>query len=267
VSRSPSTPQSRRERRAAARLERQDHPRARRRSAATPAWRSPVVLVTAAALVAGAVLIFLALPKPTEPDRELIVPPIAYSADLIRSDVIGSATAPVVIELYSDFQCPACKLFVTTQLHRLIDEFVTPGTVRIEAKDVAFLGTGQPDESLELAAGAACATEQGRYWQYHDLVFWNQGRENRGDHSPAFIGRVADAARLDRARWDACFARGDIRGPITSRTQAAMAHAVRSTPTLLVNGQPVVGVPNYDQLAALIRSAAGPSTSPAPTAP
>jgi len=225
------------------------------------------VLVTAAALVVGAVLIFFALPRSTEPDRELIVAPAAYPTDLIEGDVIGSVSAPVVIQLYSDFQCPACKLFVTTQLHRLVDEFVTPGTVRIEAMDVAFLGRGQPDESLELAAGAACATEQDRYWQYHDLVFWNQGRENRGDHSPAFIGRVADAAGLDRAAWDTCFARNDVRGPIASRTRAAMANGVNSTPTLMVNGQPVVGVPSYEQLAALIRSLSGGSPAPEATAP
>jgi protein-disulfide isomerase len=169
----------------------------------------------------------------------------------------------VVLQLYADFQCPACKLFVTTQLHRLVDEFVTPGTVRIEAQDIAFLGRGLPDESLELAAGAACATEQDRYWQYHDLVFWNQGRENRGDHSSEFIGRVADAVGLDRAAWDACLARGDVRGQITSRTQAAIGVGVNSTPTLLVNGQPIVGVPKYEQLAAMIRSLATAAPSAA----
>jgi protein-disulfide isomerase len=267
VARSQPTPLSRRERRAAARLERPVHSRGHRRSTTNPAWRSPVVLVSAAALIVGVVLIFLALPRSSEPDRELIVPPIAYPTDLIRADVIGSVSAPVVIQLYSDFQCPACKLFVTTQLHRLVDEFVTPGTVRVEAMDVAFLGRGQPDESLELAAGAACATEQGRYWQYHDLVFWNQGRENRGDHSPAFIGRVADAAGLDRAQWDACVARDDVRAGIASRTRAAAGKGINSTPTLIVNGQPVVGVPSYDQLAALIRSLAGGAPTPEATAP
>jgi protein-disulfide isomerase len=225
------------------------------------------VLVTAAAIVIGVGLIVLALPKPTEPDRELILPPVAYPTGQVRADVIGSATAPVLIELYSDFQCPACKLFVTTELHRLVDEFVTPGMARIEARDIAFLGRGQPDESLELAAGAACATEQGRYWQFHDLVFWNQGRENRGDHGPEFIGRVADAAGLDRAAWDTCVARDGVRGAITSRTKAAMGKGVSSTPTLIVNGQPVVGVPGYEQLSALIRSLAGGSASPAPAQP
>jgi protein-disulfide isomerase len=215
-----------------------------------------MALVSAAALTVGAVLIFLALPKATPRGDELIGSPVAYPAGLIRSDVIGSATAPVVIELYADFQCPACKLFVTGQIHRLVDEFVVPGTVRIEAKDIAFLGRGNPDESLELAAGAACATEQDRYWQYHDLVFWNQGRENKGDHDAAFITQVADSAGVDLTTWEACFARSDVRPPISSRTQAAIAAGVQSTPTLIVNGQAVVGVPDYDQLAGLIRSLA-----------
>jgi len=222
-----------------------------------------MALVSAAAVVIGAVLIFLALPKLADRGGDLIFPPGDYPATLVRSDVVGSATAPVVIELYADFQCPACKVFVTDQLHRLVDEFVVPGTVRIEAKDIAFLGRGTPDESLELAAGAACATEQDRYWQYHDLVFWNQGRENKGDHSADFIGRVATAAGIDRAAWDACLARSDIRATITSRTSTAIAQGVNRTPTLLVNGQSIVGVPKYDELATMIRTMAASAPSAA----
>jgi protein-disulfide isomerase len=263
VSRQKPLPQSRRERREAARLDRPARQRHHKR-AATPAWRSPVVLVTGAALVLGAVLIIIALPKPTDPGRELQAPPYAYPAAQIRDDVLGSATAPVVIELYEDFQCPACKLFVTTELHRLVDDFVVPGTVRIEARDLAFLGRGNPDESMELAAGAACATEQGRYWAFHDVVFWNQGRENRGDHDATFIGNAADMAGLDRAAWDACVARTDVRGPITSRTRAAIAQGIQSTPTLVINGQKVVGVPDYDQLSAMIRGLASQAPSQNP---
>lgn len=264
MSRATPKPVSRRERRAAARLDRPARPRASRRSAARPVWQSPVAIVTAAALVLGALLIFLALPKAASRTGDLITPPADFPAALVHGDVLGSATAPVVIQLYSDFQCPACRLFVTGELHRLVDEFVVPGTVRIEAQDIAFLGRGTPDESMELAAGAACATEQDRYWQYHDLVFWNQGRENQGDHDAAFIGRVADAAGLDRALFDACLARGDVRGPIKARTQAALSQGISSTPTLIVNGERRVGVPNYDQLAAMIRSMASQAPSQSP---
>jgi protein-disulfide isomerase len=259
-------PMTRRERRAQARLERPASPRHRSaRRAARPAWQSPVVLVTFAALAIGVALIAFARPAAPAAAGELVTPPASYPTALVAGDVVGAATAPVVIQLYSDFQCPACKLFVTTELQRLVTEFVVPGTARIEAHDIDILGQGSPNESLELAAGAACAAKQGRYWAFHDLVFWNQGRENRGDHDAAFIGRVADAAGVDRAAWDSCFAANDTRQPIIARSSSAAGAGIRSTPTLVVNGQMLVGVPNYDQLAALIRHlAAAPSPSAVP---
>ncbi len=227
-----------------------------------------MALVTGAALVLAAGFIALALPRDTGSDEELHEPHVAYPADLIAGEAIGPADAPVVMELYSDFQCPACRLFVTEQLHRLVGEFVTPGTLRIEARDIAFLGRGGRDESLELAAGARCAAEQGRYWTFHDLVFWNQGRENRGDHSEAFVDRIAAAAMLDANAFDACLARNDVRVAITDRTREAMAAGIDATPTLVINGRSIAGVPQYEQLAALIRElAAGSSPSPATPPP
>jgi protein-disulfide isomerase len=221
------------------------------------------VLVSVVAVLIGIGIIAFARPSPVSPGAELITPPNTYPAALVDGEVVGAKDAPVVLELYSDFQCPACRQFVTQQLPRLMTEFVQPGILRIEARDIDILGTGTPNESLELAAGAACAAEQDRYWQFHDSVFWNQGRENNGDHDAAFIGRVADAAGVDRMAWDVCFAKPDARTAVTSTTSAALALGINSTPTLVLNGQQFVGVPNYDQLATLIRQIAA---SAAPTA-
>lgn len=258
-------PMTRRERRAQARLERPagQHRRPDRKRA-RPVWQSPVVLVTATAVLIGIAIIAFARPPEPNDGAGLFQPPTSYPAALVDGETVGSATAPVVIQLYSDFQCPACKVFVTEQLPRLLTEFVVPGTVRIEARDLDFVGRGTPNESLELAAGASCAAEQDRYWTFHDYVFWNQGSENKGDHDAAFIVRVADAAGVDRQAWDACMARTDIRPPIDAQTATAVGAGISSTPTLVVNGQSVVGVPVYDQLAALIRqlaAAASPAAS------
>lgn len=265
MTRGAAPPNTRRERRAQARLERPAEQRHRStRRAGRPAWQSPVVLVTAAAVLIGIAIIAFARPPATSTGADLITPPASYAAGLAKGEILGSASAPVVIELYSDFQCPACKQFVTLQLSRLVTDFVTLGTLRIEARDIDILGAGTPNESLELATGAACAAAQDRYWQFHDYAFWNQGRENRGDHDAAFIARVADAAGVDRTAWDACIALPASRTPITARTTAAIGAGINSTPTLVVNGQVFAGVPNYDQLAALIRQLAA---SPVPSVP
>jgi protein-disulfide isomerase len=262
MNRPTAAPPSRRERRAQARTE---HPAPRHRSThrqARPAWQSPLVLVSIAAVLIGIAVIALARPPQATPSAELVTPPTSYPAALVDGETVGGKDAPVVLELYSDFQCPACRQFVTQQLPRLMTEFVQPGTLRIEARDIDILGSGTPNESLELAAGAACAAGQDRYWQFHDYVFWNQGRENKGDHDAAFIARVADAAGVDRVAWDACVAKPDARSPVTSRTAAAVGLGITSTPTLVLNEQHFVGVPNYDQLATLIRQIAA-SAAPA----
>jgi protein-disulfide isomerase len=228
-------------------------------------WRSPIALVSAAAVVIAVVFIVFGGPATRSTDAEdLTIPSTVYSPDLVDGEVLGAATAPVVIEVFSDFQCPACKIFITEQLPRLLTDFVRPGMLRIESKDIDVLGRAEPDESLELAAGARCAAEQDRYWQFHDLVFWNQGRENRGDHDAAFIARIADQAGLDPTSWEACLARPDVRQAIRDQTSSALTAGINSTPTLRINGQVSVGVPDYDRLAALIgqlASAASPSVN------
>jgi len=238
------------------------------RSASRSRWQSPFVLVTGAAvLIALAIIAFAS--RPTGPSGDTLVqPPISYAADLVDGEMLGSATAPVVIQLYSDFQCPACRQFVTQQLLSLYTEFVKPGIVRIEPHDIDIVGSGSPNESIELAVGAACAAEQDRYWQFHDLVFWNQGRENRGDHNAEFIARVATAAEVDRAAWDACITREDLRTAVDTATRTALSSGIGSTPTLVINGQAAAGVPDYTQLANLIRqlaAEASPSAEPAAT--
>jgi protein-disulfide isomerase len=223
-----------------------------------------VILVTGAALLIGLAVIVFARPSTSDNTAELKVPPTSYTAELTDGETMGAASAPVVLQLYSDFQCPACKTFVTQLLPSLVNDFVRPGTLRIEAKDIDFIGRGQPNESLEIAAGAACAAEQDRYWQFHDYAFWNQGRENAGDHDTAWIARIADAAGVEITAWNACLARSDVRPPIDAQTTTAAAAGITSTPTLLVNGQKLVGVPKYDDLATLIRQLAaspGPSAS------
>ena len=265
MARSAAPVVSRRDRRAQARAEhavadsRRPHHRSR-----PAAWRSPIVLTSAGALLVGIALVALAGGFKVGASSEVLPPDTSYVGLTVDGASVGSASAPVVITVYSDFQCPACKLFVTTELPSLLRDFVRPGLVRIESADINILDRGG-SESLDLAAGAACAADQNRYWLYHDLVFWNQGRENQGDHDVAFIGRIAEAAGVDRAEWDACVARSDVRPAIASRTTAAATQGINRTPTLVVNGQAVVGVPSYDQLAGLIRSMATASPAPNPS--
>ncbi|MEW5992085.1 MAG: thioredoxin domain-containing protein [Chloroflexota bacterium] len=269
----PNQPLTRRERRS---LERRDRPIRDRSRAATrrpprrPAWQSPFVLVSAAALVVAVAIIVLNQ-KPTTPvdtGGELFNPPMTYSTDIVDGDAMGLAGAPVVMEVWSDYQCPVCGRLVREQYPTLKSQFVDTGILRIQARDIAFLGGGERDESLELAAGAMCAARQDRYWTFHDYVFWNQGRENAGDYSATFVASVANRSGVSRSEWDACMESDDVRNEVRSATQQALGAGINATPTIALNGgTPVSGLPNAAQLIAQIQAlAAGQTPAPVPTA-
>jgi protein-disulfide isomerase len=262
VTRPSQPPPSRRERRELDRRDRPIRDRSRtstRRPTKRPAWQSPFVLVSGAALVLAVAIIALSQkPAPAPPVGELITPPLAYAADIVDGELLGRSDAPVLMEVYADFQCPVCARWDREQLATLKTQLVDAGMLRIQARDLAFLGTGDYDESLELATGARCAAEQNRYWPFHDLVYWNQGRENRGDHDAAFIAAVADRSGVDRATWDACVARGEARDALKSETTTALARGINSTPSIALNGgTPVAGLPDLNALVSEIQQLAG----------
>ncbi|MBI3752200.1 MAG: thioredoxin domain-containing protein [Chloroflexi bacterium] len=265
-------PASRRDRRAQARYDRPvtPHRKPTRKTDQRPAWQSPVLLTSIGAVLIGAVIVVFASGILNGGSKNLVTPPTSYAGITQTDESAGAANAPVVIEIFSDFQCPACKLFVQSDLPGLLTDFVRPGLVRIESKDIDIIDRGSGTESLRLAVGAACAAEQGKYWDFHDLVFWNQGRENRGDHSDEFIARIATAAEVEMTAWSSCITRTDLAQQVATRTTEAAAAGINSTPTLRINGKALSGVPTYDQLHTLITQALAsyspsPSSSPAPS--
>jgi protein-disulfide isomerase len=194
-------------------------------------------LVSAAALVVAVAIIVLNQKPAPGHGRLLFTPPTSYTADIVDGESLGRADAPVVLEVYSDFQCPICARLVQEQFATLKSELVDTGILRIQARDISIVGgLDLPNESVELATGAICAGRQNRYWTFHDFVFWNQGGENVGDHDAAFIAAVASRSGVDRTEWDGCMAGDEIRDAVVAETRVANGAGINGTPTLVLNG-------------------------------
>ncbi|HYI21044.1 MAG TPA: thioredoxin domain-containing protein [Candidatus Limnocylindrales bacterium] len=253
-------PITRRERRAIERAERAGTKRPR--PAPTPPWRSPMLLITLGALAVGlAIIAFAVLQRPpSEPiTDELRAPIAAVPTGLAEGRTLGDANAPVTVEIWSDFQCPACRLFAQQTEPPIVDEFVVPGTARLVYHDAAFLGQrGDPsyDESVESAAAARVAADQGLFWQMHGWLFANWRGENEGAFRPERLREIAAAAGLDMADYDAQVATGGHQADVRSETAQAASDGITATPTIIVNGTAYTGALSYEQLAALIEEAA-----------
>jgi len=244
---------TRQERRVAQRETRREEKRDRRRQLHRPAGLS-LMTVTIAALalgIAGAVgMAIVSAPPPAVELQE----PTAYSpASLQDGMTLGSATAPVTIDLWEDYQCPACGLFTQRMEPRLVDDYVVPGKVKLVYHDLNFLGT----ESVDAAIAARAAVESNKYWQFHDYLFANQSGEQQGAFSQARLEAIAAAIGLDLAGFRSAQQDSAIRHDVTQQDTLGSQSGVAQTPTLVLsNGQRFVGVPkSYDDLKAAIDAA------------
>jgi protein-disulfide isomerase len=101
--------------------------------------------------------------------------------------LLGDPKAPATLVEFADLQCPFCAQFARDALPGLLNEWVRPGRLRLDLRLVSLIG---PD-SRRAARLAGAAALQERLWQFSELFFLNQGTENSGYVTPAFLKAVA----------------------------------------------------------------------------
>ncbi len=104
--------------------------------------------------------------------------------------VLGDPNAKAKIVEFGDLQCPACKPFSDKSIPELLSGPVTAGDAQIEFKNFVIIGP----QSVDAAKAALAASEQGRYWQFIETFYANQGTENSGYVTDEFLTNVAKAA-------------------------------------------------------------------------
>ena len=171
------------------------------------------------------------------------VPPGVRQASHVR----GLDTAPVTIEEWADFQCPACGTFARTTEPQLIATYVARGEVKIVYRHFAFLGP----ESQWAAEASECADEQGKFWEFHDRLFASQAGENRGTFSKDNLKRMGEALGLGGS-FAACVDSGRHAQRVRDETKVGEGRGVQATPTLFVQDRKIEGAASFDQLKAIV---------------
>lgn len=170
-----------------------------------------------------------------------------------RGYLKGSATAPVEITEFADYQCPFCQTFATLQMPTIEERLIETGRLRWRYRDFPL----QQHSFARLAAhSAACADEQGKYWEQHRRIYEGQAEwAGARDAGPLFRG-YAQAAGLDLGRYDACMKAGKFAGRIQASLDEGLQVGVNSTPTLLVGDRLYRGRFDSDAITKLVDSLA-----------
>lgn len=169
--------------------------------------------------------------------------------DLANGTSIGRADAPVVIEAFEDFGCSHCLHFTATIEPRLFEDYVATGKVR-------FVYRYYPLQQVTgtAAIAAQCAAEQGRFWEFHKLLFIAQAEANNKSgpglgvaFSPTSLRELAGEAGIEAAAFDACVSGESALTQVQEDLRAAQGLGLRGTPSFIINGEVLAGNPEtYD---------------------
>lgn len=145
---------------------------------------------------------------------------------------MGDPNAPVIVEEFSDFQCPYCAKFTQSVEPEIVSTYVATGKVYFTYKPYHLIGP----ESDAAAQAAYCAADQNKYWEYHDILFANQTGEEVGDFTDARLKAFAQKLRLDMNLFNSCYTSGKYKQQVEQDTVEGQAKGINATPSFLVNG-------------------------------
>jgi protein-disulfide isomerase len=229
---------------ASSRLPKRRHREPKRRAATRRfiggPWMVGIIIVVALVVVT----VVIAASQMTQGGDEA---DIADIGDIpVEGRLLGDPSAPVKMIELSDYRCPWCGRFARETEAEVRQEYIATGLVQLEFRNMVIEG-----EPSALAAEAAeCANEQGRFWDYHDILFENQ----QAFDAEVLKGFAADL-ELDQEAFDECLDSHRHRQLVIAETQEGADAGVQGTPSFFVNGEYVRGYRTFADFRPLIEDA------------
>ncbi|MBI2664666.1 DsbA family protein [Candidatus Woesearchaeota archaeon] len=161
---------------------------------------------------------------------------------------LGDENAPVTLIEFSDFQCPFCGRHFSQTHSQIKQQYIDTGKVRFVYKHFP-LDSIHP-QATPAALASECAREQGKFWEYHDLIFQNQ--QSLGDAS---YKQWASQLSLDTNKFNGCYDSQKYIERVRSDLQQGTDAGVRGTPGFLLNGVAISGAQPFDVFQQAIEAA------------
>ena len=170
--------------------------------------------------------------------------PIRIAVKVEGAFAKGPKDAPVTIVEFSDFHCPFCRNVVAT-LKEVLKQY--EGRVKWVYRD--FPIANLHPQAPRAAEAARCAGEQGKFWEYHDLLFDSQTQTTTAD----FKG-FAEQLKLDPKSFGQCLDSAKHQAAVEADIQDGARLGVTGTPTFFINGRMLVGAQPMENFKKIIEA-------------
>ena len=169
-------------------------------------------------------------------------PAIRVEVSTEGAPIRGAADASVTVVEFSDFECPFCKQTHPT-LKQLLERY--PGKVRLAYRDFP-LDSIHP-QARRAAEAARCASDQGKFWEYHDVLFTQSPQLALED-----LRRYAGQVGLDVTKFDGCLAAGVHKAVVQRDLDEGNRLGITGTPAFFINGRTLTGAQPLEAFTRLI---------------
>lgn len=196
-----------------------------------------VIGIVGVSVLLFAGLVWLVMRMPADPSSRNAGQPENVSFQDEGSASEGPTDAKVVVHLYSDFQCPACRA----------TEPIVMEIMRAYKDRVRFVWKDFPLEQIHRNARAAanaarCAAAQGKFWEYHDVLFTKQSDWESSSDPASKFKEYAPGVEVDLAAFTACLANRPHDVAVMRDVSEGLRNKVDRTPTYFINNRRYFGM-------------------------
>ena len=146
------------------------------------------------------------------------------------SPVLGSENAPITIVEFGDYQCEACYHWFHNTRADIIDNYIETGKAKFVFVDLPFLGR----DSITAAQATYCAEDQGRYWDYHNILYNFQEEVDNGWASKDRLIAFAYNLDMNMDEFNHCMDSSKYNKRVKANYDEAIKHGVEATPTFII---------------------------------
>ncbi len=208
-----------------------------------------VLLIGGLALLAAAIALVLVVASSNQQPAAEGAVYAGIPPEWQNRNVLGNPEAPVTVQAWEDFRCPACAAFNQMVKPALVENYIASGEAKLEFRHFP-LQQHEPGASLA-AQASECAADQGQFWSYHDRIFQETQRGPSAFIAEKLI-EYAVELELNEKSFSSCLLNQTHLAGVSESMQAARAAGLGGTPSVLVDGIPVTNPLDYDSVAAAI---------------
>lgn len=147
------------------------------------------------------------------------------------SPILGSESAPITIIEFGDYQCEACYAWFHNTRDTLIDNYIETGKAKLIFVDLPFLGRDSP----KAAEASYCADDQGKYWEYHTMLYtFQDGHPDSGWADRDRLNSFAFSLDMSIDEFNECMDSSKYKKRVKINYDEAVKNRVQSTPTFII---------------------------------